>query len=69
MIILFQDASTRSRLLLAIVDTGMQASPLDYNLVMFAFDDGISKLEKEEKVAFARRKLEFLEDYSEDIKS
>ena len=63
---LFQDA--KDKLLLALMEVGMHTSPMDFQLIMFALDHGIKTLGHEEKLFFARRKLEFLEDYADDVK-
>jgi len=53
---------------MALVDLGMHTTPIDVELILFAFDHGIRNLDKENKLKFARRKLEFLEDYTHDVK-
>lgn len=66
------DLSTKARCVMAIVELGMDHTPIDVDLVLSTFNSALeptSSLSLEQKVTFVHRKIEFLEDYGSDIES
>ncbi|XP_023721821.1 pre-mRNA-processing factor 39 isoform X3 [Cryptotermes secundus] len=58
------------RLYLQLIDMGLQVNPLDENNIIFIIDQFLSRdTDPEQKVLFAQRKVEFLEDFGSDILS
>ncbi|XP_071454184.1 pre-mRNA-processing factor 39 [Hetaerina americana] len=59
------------RLYLQLIDMGLQRNPFDEKEVLAIFDEFLSKegIETDQKVLFAQRKVEFLEDFGMDIMS
>lgn len=56
------------RLYLQLIDMGLQVNPLDENNIIFIIDQFLSRdTDPEQKVLFAQRKVEFLEDFGSDI--
>lgn len=54
-------------LLLQLIDVGYQKDPMDMNCILEAFEMALSSdMNNEQKLMFAQRKLEFLEDFSSD---
>ena len=58
---------TRPKVLMALVDLGLHASPVDRQLVLSTFDQAIATFSNEQKLKYVQRKLEFVEDYGESI--
>jgi pre-mRNA-processing factor 39 len=55
---------------MALVDLGIERSPVDTDLILTTFNNALSsELPEEQKVTFAHRKIEFLEDYGMDVES
>lgn len=64
------DPSTGARCIMALIDMGMERSPIDDDLILSTFNTALaSTLPEEQKVTFAHRKIEFLEDYGKDVES
>jgi len=62
------EESSRGKAIMALVDIGMQRNPTDVELVVATFDEALQQsISNEQKLTFAHRKIEFLEDYSPDI--
>lgn len=56
------------RLYLQLIDMGLQLNPLDENNIISIIDQFLSRdTDPEQKVLFAQRKVEFLEDFGSDI--
>lgn len=56
------------RLYLQLIDMGLQVNPLDENNIISIIDQFLSRdTDPEQKVLFAQRKVEFLEDFGSDI--
>ncbi|GFS32019.1 pre-mRNA-processing factor 39 [Nephila pilipes] len=54
-------------ILLQLVDVGYQQDPMDQSAILEAFDMALSSdMNNDQKLLFAQRKLEFLEDFSSD---
>ncbi|XP_050441249.1 pre-mRNA-processing factor 39-like [Adelges cooleyi] len=60
-----------ARLLLQLVELKMSVKPLDEKSVIQTFDDilSMSSVNLEQKILFSQRKLEFIEDYTDDLVS
>jgi len=55
---------------MALVDLGMEQKPVDVDFVITTFDNALqSELSDEQKVTFAHRKIEFLEDFGDSIET
>jgi len=52
---------------MALVDLGLHAVPVDRELIVSTFDKAIASFTADQKLTFAQRKLEFLEDYGDSI--
>lgn len=53
---------------MAIIDLAMHRNPMDVDRIISSFDQALSSdLSNEQKVTFAHRKIEFLEDYGSDV--
>ncbi|PRD24964.1 UNVERIFIED_CONTAM: Pre-mRNA-processing factor 39 [Trichonephila clavipes] len=58
---------SNSYILLQLVDVGYQQDPMDQPAILEAFDMALSSdMNNDQKLLFAQRKLEFLEDFSSD---
>lgn len=56
------------RLYLQLIDMGLQQNPLDEDSIISIIDQFLSRdTDPEQKVLFAQRKVEFLEDFGNDI--
>lgn len=65
-IIFFQQDNPRLRLQL--IDLAMQTKPLDIDLVVSVIDRFLERdIDADQKVLFAQRKIEFLEDFATDV--
>ncbi|XP_050525278.1 pre-mRNA-processing factor 39-like [Daktulosphaira vitifoliae] len=60
-----------ARLLLQLVELKMSMKPLDEKFVIQTFDDilSMSSVNLEQKILFSQRKLEFIENYTENLES
>ncbi|EEB13152.1 pre-mRNA-splicing factor clf-1, putative [Pediculus humanus corporis] len=57
-----------TRLYLQLIDMGLQKTPIDENSIISILDQFLNKEgEPEQKLMFAQRKIEFLEDFGSDI--
>lgn len=57
-----------TRLYLQLIDMGLQKTPIDEDSIISILDQFLSKEgEPEQKLMFAQRKIEFLEDFGSDI--
>lgn len=55
---------------MALVEIGMERTPIDDTLILSTFNSALTgSLPEEQKVTFAHRKIEFLEDYGMDVES
>ena len=53
---------------MALIDLALQRDPIDYDLIVSSFDEALaSNLSNEQKITFAHRKIEFLEEYGSDV--
>lgn len=63
-----QDDSTKPKVVMALVNLALDRQPVDVDLVISAFDRALqSNIAEEQKVTFAHRKIEFLEEYGKEI--
>jgi pre-mRNA-processing factor 39 len=64
------DESTRAKTIMSLIDLALDQNPIDYELIISTFDQALeSDLPNEQKVTFAHRKIEFLEDYGAEVES
>jgi len=64
------DENTRPKVVMALVNLAVEERPVNVDLVMSTFEQVLkSGIANEQKITFAHRKIEFLEDYSADIQS
>lgn len=53
---------------MALVNLALDRQPVDVDLVLSAFDQALqSNIPEEQKVTFAHRKIEFLEEYGNEV--
>jgi len=65
-----KEDSTKPKVVMALVNVALDRQPVDIDLVVSAFDQALqSNIADEQKVTFAHRKIEFLEEYGNDIES
>lgn len=63
-----KDDATKPKVVMALVNLGLERLPVDVDLVLSAFDQALqSNIPEEQKVTFAHRKIEFLEEFGNDI--
>ncbi|GIY57146.1 hypothetical protein CDAR_466801 [Caerostris darwini] len=61
---------TNPNILLQLIDVGYQQDPMDQSAILEAFEMALSSdMNNDQKLQFAQRKLEFLEDFSSDPQS